>query len=352
MKLSERTKVGTATTLFWLPRSLRAALCIACAIVWACSRPATPVTTSDSPGLPEWHVVPYALPEPWSNRETEVSGLAWWGDSLVLLPQYPARVHQQLAVIDSVQLASGAPLTPTHLTLTNPEIVESIPGFEGLEAISFHGEAFAVTVEARQGGDMTGHLVTGTVDAVARTLTFRADCVVPLPMPAQLDNKSFESVVPWQGGWLALYEVNGDMEVADSFGVFVSDACVAEPRDVPSLPYRLTDVAMLDTVGTLAVLNYHWPGETELRSSDETLRTRWGVGTSHQHEPHVERIVFWRIGLDGSVVEADRAPVWFSLDADVARNWEGVVGWQEGFLVVTDKHPGTILARIVPPGRP
>jgi len=352
MKLSNGTMEVAANRGFRLPRALRAILFVGCVSVGACSRPATPVTTTDSPGVREWHVVPYALPEPWSNRDTEVSGLAWWGDSLVLLPQYPARVQQRLAVIDRAQLASGAPLTPGHLTLTNPHVVESIPGFEGLEAIAFHGDDFAVTVEARQGGDMTGHLVVGTVDVVARTLTFRADCVVPLPMPTQLDNKSFESVVRWQGGWLTLYEVNGEMEVADSFGVYVSDACVAEPRDVPSLPYRLTDVALLDTVGSLAVLNYHWPGETELRSSDARLRTRWGVGSSHTQQPHVERIVYWRIGADGSVIEEDRAPVWFSLEPGVARNWEGLVGWQEGFLAVTDRHPGTILARIVPPGQP
>jgi len=69
-------------------------------------------------------------------------------------------------------------------------------------------------------------------------------------------------------------------------------------------------------------------------------------------ESHVERIVFWRIAANGEVTVDDRAPVWFALQSGVARNWEGVVGWQDGFLVVTDKHPATILARVVPSGQP
>jgi hypothetical protein len=146
--------------------------------------------------------------------------------------------------------------------------------------------------------------------------------------------------------------VNGELEVPDTFGVFVSGECVAEQRDVPSLPYRLTDAVLLDTVGTLAVLNYHWPGETELVSPDTAIRSRWGVGTSHRTQPHVERIIFWRVGADGVVTVDERAPVWFSLEPEMARNWEGLVGWQDGFLVVTDKHPGTILARVVPSGSP
>jgi hypothetical protein len=62
----------------------------------------------------------------------------------------------------------------------------------------------------------------------------------------------------------------------------------------------------------------------------------------------VERLVQYRY-TDRGIRRTDRPPIWFELDEDAARNWEGLVRFEEGFLVATDRFPRTILAYLPAP---
>ncbi len=79
------------------------------------------------------------------------------------------------------------------------------------------------------------------------------------------------------------------------------------------------------------------------------MRERFGVGRSHRGRRTVERFVELEVTAAG-IQCTDTAPLELELGRGPGRNWEGIVRFQDrGFLVVTDKHPASMLA-FVPGG--
>ncbi|MEL6182474.1 MAG: hypothetical protein AAFS10_26190, partial [Myxococcota bacterium] len=118
------------------------------------------------------------------------------------------------------------------------------------------------------------------------------------------------------------------------------------PVAMAPLAYRLTDATAPDEQGRFWVINYLWPGNRELVLKREALRTQYNAGRSHASAAHVERLVELQVDADGTVTRVERTPVYLALDKG-PRNWEGVVRWNEReFLMVTDKHPQTLLAKV------
>jgi hypothetical protein len=58
-------------------------------------------------------------------------------------------------------------------------------------------------------------------------------------------------------------------------------------------------------------------------------------------------LIEFRIDKD-DVNLIDQAPIYLELLDEDSRNWEGIVRYGDGFLLVTDKFPTTILAYVEP----
>jgi hypothetical protein len=103
------------------------------------------------------HVQPSTTPEeiqvqiiplsgPIARPTAEISGLAWYGDQLVLLPQFPERFEHHLFRLDRTDLVAyivgnrTEPLTPLPIQIENADLRLSLKGFEGFEAITFYKE--------------------------------------------------------------------------------------------------------------------------------------------------------------------------------------------------------------------
>jgi hypothetical protein len=71
----------------------------------------------------------------------------------------------------------------------------------------------------------------------------------------------------------------------------------------------------------------------------------YGIGLTHQEQDQVERLLAFVIEEDG-IKLVDQAPIYLEISGDEARNWEGIVRYKHGFLLVTDKYPSTILAYV------
>jgi hypothetical protein len=56
-------------------------------------------------------------------------------------------------------------------------------------------------------------------------------------------------------------------------------------------------------------------------------------------------LIEFRIDKD-DVNLIDQAPIYLELLDEDSRNWEGIVAYGDGFLLVTDRFPTTILAYI------
>ena len=96
-----------------------------------------------------------------AQARSEISGLAWYGDTLILLPQYPQRFtslrdgslfsiskSEILAFLDG---ESDGDILPSKISLEAPNLNGTLAGFEGFEAIAIAGDRVYLTIESKPG---------------------------------------------------------------------------------------------------------------------------------------------------------------------------------------------------------
>lgn len=280
------------------------------------------------------------------SRYAEVSSMAWRGDDLWLVPQYPSRYAGAAArgavlTIPRARLEAyldgrdGSPITPARAPFDEGEVA-STPGYEGIEATVIEGERIWVAVELADGPERSRTLVVcGRLDAGGAHLDGPR---VPLEPPAALPNTGYEAMTMTPDGLAAVFEANGAV---------VPDAPSARvvPRDgggsvaripFPRMEYRVTELTPMDDDGRLWAMNYFYPGDWFLLAGDVP-----GVDT-------VERLVELRWTPAG-FARTERPPVALRRGAR-PRNWEGLARLPgRGVLAVTDEWPDTLLA-LIPTG--
>ena len=371
--------------LFLPPMPLRLTLVLSAVLTlaacgWDASAPAAAEERA-APVIPhETRVEQIPLAGPIASRAAELSGLTWHGDDLLLLPQYPGRFSVTSDSVDAAGEASdvgaffvlakadvlaflngprdGA-LRPRLVRFEAPGVAERVVGFDGYEAIVFHGEQVFVLIESSADEAMQGYLVRGTARPDG-TIRLDAATVTPLPAQEHLHNLSYETLLATSDGVIALEEANGTA-VNPHPEAYHFDAAsgLRDSLVVPAIEYRLTDATGLDAAGRFWAVNYFFPGDRALlRPGPDVLGATFGLGATHRREATVERLVEMQL-VDGRIILTTRAPIQLELlDADHARNWEGLARLDDrGFLLVTDTYPETMLAFIPadlssPPERP
>lgn len=325
-----------------------------------------PVSVEAALSLPAEHAVrTLALEGPLAHRDAEISGMAWSGDTLVLLPQYPGRfavgcdsvwtgaAHRDAgavfvlsrAEIDAyLDATDPAPLRPRAVPFHADGVAERVLGFEGFEAIAFAGERAFLAVEFEYGVDIQGYLVAGTFGPDG--LRLDAATLAPLPAQTRLGNLSYEALFAVPGGVVAMQEANGAAINPAPYAYHAEPAgALRDSLAFPTLEYRLTDVTEADGDGHFWAVNYFFPGdEPTLRPAPDSLALEHGAGLTHRRHRTVERLV--ELHHDGRrIVRTRRAPIQLELLGDGRpRNWEAIVRLGErGFLIATDKYPETIL---------
>lgn len=324
-----------------------------------------PAAAGDS-SVEEHAILPIALSGPGSQAEAEISGLGWYGNILILLPQYPQRMAESaggallglprdvIAAYLEARAGGGAPapLEPQLIQFNSGGIERSIAGFEGFESIAFSGDRAYLTIEASAGNTMKSYLVRGQMSADGSAFTLDAAGMVEAPLKTQISNFSNEAILVDGERLLLFFEANGvDANPAASALVYSLDLQPQGELALPHLEYRLTDATAPDESGRFWVSNYFYLGDVKILPQNDPLAEQWGQGASHAQSPTVERLVALELpaGEGGALTLADTPPLQIELDYDQAsRNWEGLVRFddaeQSGFLLVTDKYPETILA--------
>ncbi|MEW5940611.1 MAG: hypothetical protein AB1750_13155, partial [Chloroflexota bacterium] len=212
------------------------------------------------------------------------------------------------------------------------------------EAIGFRGDRVFVTVEAGEGTDMRGYLVGGTISADASEITLDTSNVAEIPLPFPSENHTDEALIVTDDSVLTFFELNGaDLNTAPAAQVFDFDLNNTGTLSFPHLEYRVTDAALASD-GNLWVVNYFFPGDTDMLPKSDPLAEKYGEGATHAQQDQVERLVELHLGVNG-ITLTEMAPIQLVLSDSDARNWEGLVLLDDrGFLLVTDKFPSTILA--------
>lgn len=311
-------------------------------------------TVREAPPV-EQTVFAIALPTPLSYPWAEFSGLSWYGDQLILLPQFPARFDNQLFALDQQEIVDylmgrrNDPPTLRAILLDDWAVQSQISASEGYEAIAIQGNRVYMTIEGRQGTGMTGYLVSGELAPDLSTLTLDGTVITPIAPQSSLSNLSDEAIVLLGDQVATFYEANGFL-VNFNPVTHLFDATTLAPvgeLPLPHIEYRVTDATAADAEGRFWLFNYFYPGDSNLLPF---VRRLGGVVPTGTAARPVERLLEFQITPTGIIrTETPALPLQL-LPNNVARNWEGVVRLQtaelDGFLIVTDSFPETILAYV------
>ncbi len=300
-------------------------------------------------------------------RKAEVSGIAWHGDTLVILPQYPELFPTDdggslfaIAKDDILAFLEGKstePLQPSVIPFVDQMIGESIAGFEGYEAIAFNGDQVFLTIEAETRQGMKGYLVTVEIQPDLGSVRLDLDSVQEIQPQTRLDNFSEEAILILEAAerLITMYEANGaNVNPQPAGHIFNLDLSPDGLIDFPTIEYRITDVTSLDDQGRFWAINFLFSGDRrKLDPAEDQIRIEHGIGESHVESNHVERLVEFQF-TEAGILISDQSPIYLELmDGKIARNWEGIVRLDDlGFLLMTDKHPGTILGFVPLPENP
>ncbi len=351
---------GEKSRVRWMVRALLLPLGLAgCTSSSAQQAPLADVPPALRGTAPEQAVTLLPLSGPLQSDKAELSGLAWYGDHLVMLPQYPGWENDGAPCLYTVSKAdilarlehtASGPLAPRCIRFDSGGLEKGISGFEGYEAIGFSGDQAYLTVETHQ---RTGKsvLVTGRMAPDLSVLKLEASPQASLPLQSDVSNAGFETLVVGEDRLLALYEANGaNVNRAPAAESFTRSLEPSGKLALPSLEHRVTDATSMDAAGRFWVMNYSFPGTSQAyKPAPDPLLVRYGTGPTHAQKPQVERLLELQVTPAG-IVLTDRPPLQLQLSNEAARNWEGLVRLDErGFLLVTDKFPGTLLGFVPRP---
>lgn len=299
------------------------------------------------------------LTGPAASRPAEISGMAWFGDTLILLPQYPERFGEmdkgavfalkKTAIVDFLIDHSASPLEPFSIPFDDGGLNKEIHGFEGFEAIAFMGEKVYLTIEASP-DKMKGYIVSGSIQKDLSGIRLDPATLIEIPLPAVLNNVSDESVLIYKDSIFTLFEANGKKinpsPAAPEFSLSLQPLGMLP---FPNIEYRITDATPPDQNGNFWAINYYFPpDEMKLKPQGDLLAELYGLGMTHRENLTVERLVQFHITKD-KIQLTDIPPVQLRLEGDIApRNWEAIALLDRGgFLIATDKFPHTILGFVM-----
>ena len=291
------------------------------------------------------------LEGPLAKKAAEISGLAWYEDQLIILPQFPTFSEDGsfLYMLSKSEIEayldgeSAKPLLPAPIKFIAPDYAKIIDGFEGFEAIAIDGEDVFLTIEADTNEGMRGYLVKGKI------MPDLSEIVVETTMPAEilpqvnLDSQTYEALLVAGDELMAIYEANGaGLNLNPQVFRFNKNLQEKEPLPFPPIAYRITDATDLDENGRFWVTNYN-SGSKKFYTDNDPIAESFGLGKTHELYKHGERLVELQL-TDSGVVLSGSAPIQLELPNEDARKWEGLARLGDrGFLVATDRSPDSIL---------
>jgi hypothetical protein len=310
----------------------------------------------------EQRVIEISLAGPLAGRQAEISGMTWYHDTLILLPQYPSRFRQgereatiftlsKTEILASLEDTTKGPLSPQRLTFFDHDIPNEVAGFEGYEAIIAHDGQVFLTIEANAGDTMMGYLIAGYLSPDFSEIHLNPATLTEIPPQAALDNMTDETLLLVEDVLVTLYEANGvnvnPQPVAHRFDLQLNPV---PPASFPNIEYRITDATAVDDNGRFWAINYFYPGDkAKLDPAPDPLIQRFEKGATYATSEIVERLLAFQY-RDSGISLLDIPPIQLQLLDDTARNWEGLVHLDDrGFILVTDEHPRTILAFVPMP---
>ena len=297
-------------------------------------------------------VINIPLAGPLADQNAGISGLTWFGDNLILLPQNPQALDKsgdgylyyipRMEITNYVDRTSLTPLEPRSIQLIATDLVNKIPNFKGFESIGSAGPQIFFIIKAGNGTDLRGYLLSGIMKPDLSALLLDTTKLVEIPVQSISDNYTDDSILVLQDELITFYETNGVQIVKSPVAhKYDFDLKPLGTISMTNLEYRLTDTAPISLTEFWGI-NYFSPEAKELLPTQDPIAEKFGKGESQADYAQIERLVKFQI-TDSGINLALTAPISLALVND-SRNWEGLtILFDRGFLITTDKYPSTML---------
>jgi hypothetical protein len=291
-----------------------------------------------------------------SLSSAELSGLTWFGDNLILLPQYPCGIGnntigniykiKKSRIIDYISGKDTTQIEPEKISLVGKGLEKFNDYGQGFESIAFNNNDVYLTIEAAENHKMTGYVIKGKINNDATEIILNAESLAFVKSQADIHNLSDETIFIFNGCVYTLFEANGKnitpYPVAHRFTL---DLEPLESVGFPNVEYRITDATTPSIDGKYWVINYMYAGDWDiLKPAYDEEADKYIQNDSSQNPRKTERLLEFQI-KDGSIVRTETPPIQLKiLNKEGGRNWEGVAKLDDyGFILVTDEYPRTIL---------
>ena len=203
----------------------------------------------------------------------------------------------------------------------------------------------ALTIEAKKDKLMAGYFIWGDINLEKNKINIPKRNIIELPIPVQIDNFTFESLLIQNDEAIVIFEANGRNLRSDAwqYSISIKDQKIKRISH-PNIEYRINDVTKLDENNTYWGINYLWEGDLDrLLPAEDVLLSDYQTQGIVTDVRSIERLAEFKIN-NGSIVLTERSPIQIAINSKISRNWEGIVRFdREGFLIATDKYPRMIL---------
>lgn len=305
------------------------------------------------------------IPLPYELRDEikpQLSGLTWHNNRLFVLPQYlnnrGKKLEGELFIysIAADSIAGVLNREDTALTTcTRVKIInaEKLPAdvhehYEGFEAIVMHGNKVYLTIECKKSGT-DNFLLCGRLRKNETEVVLDPKSVIRLPKFDNKFNVGFESLAynEKHNTLTAFYEFNANIPVNYAYEIDPKSKQIRKIT-VPFSYFRITDVT--GSNDTLFALNYNWGGEflTYLKDyqpnqiPDSVPETKELLNANASYLNDRTRTFTRIMYLDPSGHSQWKTAVVIG-DAKNENNWEGLVRFKDGFLIISDSNENALL---------
>ncbi len=298
----------------------------------------------------EVQLIPLAAPL--DGPEAQLSGLDWCGDELLLLPQKPRFVSNDLSLtpsvfslpksvlLDAVKNGSQGALSAQPIGFNDNALRAGFFGFDGYEAIVCNDDAVWLAIETKVEEKFFTTNIVKANKISADQIDVHYDVHTTIESDSGIWNFSNETLLLAPDALISIHEANGTREKPQATAVSLITGKQKKIAMLP-VPYRITDATQLDEQNRFWVINYRWQDDQHLGEDSDWIADKYPLGPSHKLEKNVERLVEFELTESG-ILRTETPPIYLKLTQEEGRNWEGIARLDElGFLLVSDEYPTT-----------
>ncbi len=318
-----------------------------------CVKPEKRINHQNFKSIPEREIKEIKLTGNSASKRNEFSGLSWWRNKLVLLPQYVFNKNNiasgKFYLIDKARILNylngkdTLAIKPQSVKVKTDGLEEFGRYGSGCEAIAFDDDTCYLSVEINDYSSTNAILIKGYFNGTK--FVFNPATEIQVKSQTGIPNISEEALSLTPENVFTIHEANGKNVNKNPMSHFYGRKLnFISEIPMPHIEYRITDATYLDTADNFWVINYFFPGDAhDLKPANDEIAKKFGLGKTHLKAKRVERLLELHFSKK-KITLVNRSPLYLKLNLkEDARNWEGIAKLDDkGFLLITDTYPRTI----------